>query len=112
MVYGDYRTGAPLSPIMQAVADGKVDVAIVWGPTAGYFASREGRPLTVTPVLFDPSMLAQPMTFDIAVGVRKDDAALAREIDRALAKRRDDVDRILADYGVPRTDQPTRMGMR
>jgi quinoprotein dehydrogenase-associated probable ABC transporter substrate-binding protein len=112
MVYGDYRSGAPLSPIMKAVADGDIDVAIVWGPTAGYFASRESVPLTVTPVLFDPTTLSQPMTFDIAVGVRKDDEALAHEIDVALAKRRKDVDRILDAYGVPRTDQATRMGMR
>ena len=112
MVYGDYRSGAPLSPIMTAVADGDVDVAIVWGPTAGYFASRENAPLTVTPVLFDPSTLSQPMTFDIAVGVRKDDDVLAHEIDVALSKHRKDIDRILADYGVPRTDRPTKMGMR
>ncbi len=112
MVYGDYRSGAPLSPIMTAVADGDVDVAIVWGPTAGYFASRERKPLSVTPVLFDPSMLSQPMTFDIAMGVRKDDAALAREINGAISKRRGDIDRILADYGVPRVDRPNKMGMR
>ena len=87
-------------------------VAIVWGPTAGYFASRERPPLSVTPVLFDPSMLSQPMTFDIAIGVRKDDAALAQEINVAIAKRRDDIDRILADYGVPRVDRPNKMGMR
>jgi mxaJ protein len=110
MVYGDHRMGAPLSPIMRAVADGEVDVAIVWGPTAGYFASREGAPLTLTPVLFDPSMLTQPMTFEIAVGVRKGEIALANEIDRALEKRRGEIDAILADYGVPRTDTATRIG--
>lgn len=106
MVYGDYRTSAPLSPIMAAVANGDVDVAIVWGPTAGYFASREKLPLTVTPVRFDPTMLAQPLTFDIAVGVRKTEPALAGEIDAAMHKRRTEIDRILAQYGVPRLDAP------
>jgi quinoprotein dehydrogenase-associated probable ABC transporter substrate-binding protein len=112
MVYGDYRTSAPLSPIMTAVAKGDVDVAIVWGPTAGYFASRADVPLTLTPVLFDPEMLAQPMTFDIAVGVRKNDTELAGAIDAAIRRRRRDIDHILQAYGVPRTDQPTAVGMR
>jgi len=103
-VYGDYRTPAPLSPIMKAVAEGTIDTAIVWGPTAGYFATRESAPLVLTPILLDSALLSQPMTFDIAAGVRKDDEALAHELDQALAKRRPEIDAVLASYGVPRTD--------
>jgi quinoprotein dehydrogenase-associated probable ABC transporter substrate-binding protein len=109
-VYGDYRTSAPLSPIMKAVADGDVDVAVVWGPTAGYFASREGVPLALSPVLLDPKLLTQPMTFDIAVGVRKSDAALATAINVAISKRHEDIARILRDYGVLLTGQQTSSG--
>lgn len=105
MVYGDYRTDTPLSPIMSAVASGDIDVAIVWGPTAGYFAAREDTPLQLTPVVLDPTMLAQQLTYDIAIGVRKTDGALADEIDRAIRKRQSEIDRILADYGVPRIDR-------
>lgn len=105
-VYGDYRKDAPLAPIMDAVGNGTLDTAIVWGPTAGYFATRERVPLTLTPILFDSAMLAQPMTFDIAIGVRKGELALSDEIDRALRKRRADVDAVLKSYGVPRTDTP------
>lgn len=105
-VYGDYRTDAPLAPIVDAVGNGTIDVAIVWGPTAGYFARREKTPLKLTPILFDSTLLSQPMTFDIAVGVRKDEIALSDEIDRALRNRRNDVDAVLQSYGVPRTDTP------
>jgi mxaJ protein len=106
-VYGDYRTSAPLSPIMTAVANGDVDVAIVWGPTAGYFALRERTPLTLSPVLLDSKLLTQPMTFDIAVGVRKSDVALATAINAALSKRHADISSILRHYGVPLTGQQT-----
>lgn len=105
-VYGDYRNDAPLAPIMDAVGNGTLDTAIVWGPTAGYFATREKVPLTLTPILFDSSMLAQPMTFDISIGVRKGELALSDEIDRALRNRRSDIDAVLKTYGVPRTDPP------
>lgn len=110
MVYGDYRSNAPLSPIIEAVANGDVGVAVVWGPTAGYFAAQSETPLSLTPVLFDPTILTQPMTYDIAVGVRKTDTELADEIDHALRKRRDEIDAILADFHVPRTDQATQLG--
>ena len=106
-VYGDYRTDAPLAPIMDAVGNGAIDVAVVWGPTAGYFAGREKLPLKLTPILFDSTLLSQPMTFDIAVGVRKNEIALSDEIDRALRNRRKDIDAVLQSYGVPRTDTPS-----
>jgi mxaJ protein len=109
-VYGDYSSRTPLAPIMTAVADGTIDVALVWGPTAGYFA-RKGPALTLTPILFDRVLLSQPMTFDIAIGVRRDAFALANELDVALRERRRDVDDILKDYGVPRTDGATQASM-
>ena len=49
-VLGDYREPNPPSRIVRAVADGQVDVAIVWGPLAGYFAKRSSVPLRVEPV--------------------------------------------------------------
>ena len=105
LVHGDYGTPAPLAPIMTAVANGEVDVAVVWGPTAGYFAKHMSIPLQLTPVIVDPTMLAQQLTFDIAIGVRKDEAAFADEIDAAVRKRRGEIDQILEDYGVPRLDR-------
>jgi mxaJ protein len=110
MVYGDYGSDAPLSPIVDAVARGEVDMAVVWGPTAGYFAKHTNAALELTPVLFDPTILTQPMTFDIAVGVRRSEKSFADEIDRALRSRRDEIDGILETYGVPRTDKATKFG--
>jgi mxaJ protein len=110
MVYGDYAKPAPISPIVAAVASGEVDVAIVWGPIAGYFAPRQPVPLTLTPILFDPSHLTLAMTYDIAMGVAKENVALASQINDALARRRAEIDLILMSYGVPRTDASSRLG--
>jgi mxaJ protein len=105
MVYGDYELLDPVSPIVQAVANGDVDVAIVWGPQAGYFAAKQKAKLAIDPV--PPSGLEgdPPMRFDIAMGVRKGDKDLAEEINRAIAARRADINAILAAYHVPRFDQ-------
>jgi mxaJ protein len=106
MVYGDYDSPDPVSPIVEAVANGAVDVAIVWGPPAGYFAARQKVNLAIDPVPPNGLEGDPPMRFDIAMGVRKGDKDLADEIDRALHARRADIDAILAAYHVPRFDEP------
>jgi mxaJ protein len=108
MITGDYGEPNPPARILDALARGEIDVAVVWGPLGGYFAPRSGVPLKVTPVrpAFDGPQL--PMVFDISMAVRKGDEALRHEIDAALDRRRADVDRILAEYGVPRVDRTPR----
>lgn len=101
MVWGQSPSGGkPLETIMRAVADGNVDVAVVWGPQAGYFATREKTPLAVVPVP-GGEHTELPMTFSIAMGVRKRDEALASELDAALDRLRPQVRALLASYGVP-----------
>lgn len=105
-VYGDYAQANPPARIVDAVAKGDIDVGIVWGPLAGYFAQREGVPLDVVPVtpVFDPPAL--PLAFDIAMGVRKGDKALRDEIEGVLRRKHGEVERILDAYGVPRVEAP------
>lgn len=106
MLYGDYREPAPQAHILQAVANGELDVAIVWGPLAGYFATRQSAPLALAPVSPWMDTPLWPMVFDVSMGVRKDDMALRREVEAALARRRPEIDAILAEYGVPRVAAP------
>jgi mxaJ protein len=84
--------------IVDAVAKGDVDVAIVWGPQAGYYA----KGLEVTPVSpqIDPPFL--PFVFDISMGVRRGDTRLRERLDAEIERRRPEIDRILDAYGVPR----------
>jgi len=107
-LYGDYRQPNPPSLIVKAVADGSIDVAIAWGPLAGYFATREPVPLKVAPVkpLFDGPQL--PMVWDISMAVRKEDDALRYEIEGALTRLKPRIDAILEEYGVPRLDSPVK----
>ncbi len=106
MVYGDYSRPHPTSGIVEAVAAGEIDVAIVWGPLAAYHAQLSAVPLKLTPVRPEVDGPLSPMVFDISMGVRWADSALRDEINAALVDRREDIDRILADYGVPRLDLP------
>jgi mxaJ protein len=111
-IYGDYAEPNPPARIIDAVAAGTVDIAIAWGPLAGYFAKRSGVQLEIVPVspAIDPPGLR--FTFDISLGVRPGDRALAGELQSILDHRRPGVDSILAEYGVPRVDSSSALPRR
>ncbi|HYG79108.1 MAG TPA: substrate-binding domain-containing protein [Pyrinomonadaceae bacterium] len=101
-VYGDYSEANPPARIVEAVARGEIDVGVVWGPLAGYFARRQRVPLEVVAVApeIDPPYL--PFVFDISMGVRRGDDALREQLEQILARRRAEIESILDEYGVPR----------
>jgi quinoprotein dehydrogenase-associated probable ABC transporter substrate-binding protein len=98
-----YSAKNPPSAIIDAVANGKVDTAIVWGPAAGYFAARERVPLEVVPIPSGKTDL--PFAFDISLGVRKGDDALKAQLEQVLDKKQMEIQKILKDFGVPLVDR-------
>ena len=100
MLYGDYNRPNPPAEIVEAVEKGDIDIGLVWGPLAAYFAHRSKvslRLVPVTPWLDDDQW---PMAYDISVGVRKNDAALSKRVDRTLRQNRAGIARLLAEYGL------------
>ena len=107
-VYGDYATVSPPARIIDAVARGEIDVAIAWGPMAGYWARRSAVALDVTPVQPQSDGPSLPFAFNIALGLRRTDTALRARLDTILVRRRSEIGRLLDDYGVPRVDDAGR----
>lgn len=103
-VYGDYAVASPPARIVEAVAAGEVDVAVVWGPRAGYFARLQPVTLRLQPVTPHVDLPMLPMVYEISMGVRRGNDALRTELDAALTKDRVAIDAILAEYGVPVVD--------
>jgi mxaJ protein len=106
MLYGDYAKPDPPAEIVRAVERGDIDVALAWGPLAGYFAARSPVPLRLEPVTPWLADTQWPMQFDISVGVQKDDQALLKQVDQVLAKRSADIRTLLARYHVPVVEGP------
>ena len=86
-IVGFDTTGDGADSIVRAVADQKVDIAIVWGPLAGYFAKKLGHNLRVTPVEPEVDPPGLPFTFAISMGVRKGNVALRDELEKVLTDR-------------------------
>jgi mxaJ protein len=106
MLYGDYRDPHPPSAIVDAVAHGDVDVAVVWGPLAGYFAAGQSIPLTIAPVQPWRDSSGLPMAFDISMGVRRGDYVLLQRLNDSLERNHAAIAAILAAYHVPILPEP------
>jgi quinoprotein dehydrogenase-associated probable ABC transporter substrate-binding protein len=104
-LYGDYSKPNPPAEIVDAVTKGDIDVGIVWGPLAGYFARRSAVPLEVVPVSPQVDQPFLPFVYDISMGVRRGDQRFKDQLERILENRRVDIDRLLESYGVPRSDR-------
>jgi mxaJ protein len=87
--------------IIEALADDKIDVAIVWGPIAGYFAKQSPVPLSLSPLPDVDESTRTPYAYEVVVGVRKSEKDLRARIDESLERKKADIDRILAEFNVP-----------
>jgi mxaJ protein len=85
------------------LASGKVDVAFIWGPIAGYFAKHSRHaPIIAVPLKSRPGM---KLDFEIAMAVRFGDKELKQRIDQLIEANRPQITAILEQYGVPLLDQ-------
>ena len=94
-----YSKNNPPSAIIDAVASGKIDVAIVWGPSAGYFVAHQKVPMEMVPVPSGKGDL--PFVFAISMGIRPTDDALRARVQKALDAKQAEIRNILKEYGVP-----------
>ena len=104
-VYGEYTQPNPPARIIDAVVNKDVDVAVVWGPLAGYFASKQAVPLNVTPVDAD-SKGRLPFVFGISMAVRYGENEFKQKLDQLLADNHGEIQKIMDDYHIVRVPEP------
>jgi quinoprotein dehydrogenase-associated probable ABC transporter substrate-binding protein len=99
----DTRFDHPARDMVQDIAEGKIDVGILWGPIAGYYAKQQTTPLVVVPLRSEGS----PMRLDyrITMGVRPNEPEWKRQVNNLIRKKQPEITRILLDYGVPLIDE-------
>lgn len=101
----DFATGndRPFENVIAALVDGTIDVAVVWGPSGGYYAAQAPVEMTVTPVPpFEPPLI--PMYLNMVMGVRHGDEFLRDMLDVAIVQRWDDIQAVLDELEIPRMD--------
>lgn len=87
--------------IINAVAKKDVDLAIAWGPLAGYYAKQTTVPLVLTALPAQDSLSEFPFQYNIGIAVRRKDKEFRDSLEAVLARRQPDVQAILKEYAVP-----------
>ena len=99
----DTRVDAPTSTMMGDLEGDRIDIAILWGPIAGYLAKNAKIPVKVTPLVKETS--GQRMIYRIGMGVRHSDQEWKRLLNKLIAENQAEITHILTTYGVPLLDE-------
>jgi quinoprotein dehydrogenase-associated probable ABC transporter substrate-binding protein len=103
----DTRVEAPAVQMLRDVAAGELDVALIWGPFAGYQIHVQHLPLTMRALPSAPG--AARMDYHITMGVRANEPQWRRRINAAIRDRQDEITAVLQDFGVPLLDASGRI---
>lgn len=98
----DTRVESSSAAMIHDLEKGDIDVALLWGPIAGYYAKHSSEKLNVALL---PETPGARMAFRIGFGVRHSDQNWKRELNTLIAQNKTELDRILLDYGVPLLDE-------
>lgn len=91
--------------IVKAVADKSIDLAMVWGPIAGYYAKRLGLDLSFTPIE-DDTLTRMPFAYSMGMATRRADRVFRDSVQAFIDAHRPELQRILDDYGIPTVPIP------
>lgn len=81
---------------------GDIDVAILWGPIGGYYAKQAKIPLEVKLIPeYEKTNAKGKEYWNISMAVRHPDKARAAELNAAIDRNQDKINKILDDYGIP-----------
>jgi quinoprotein dehydrogenase-associated probable ABC transporter substrate-binding protein len=99
----DTRVDSSAQAMIDDIASGDIDCGILWGPMAGYFASRSNPTLIVAPLLKET--LGPPLIYRIGMAVRPSDQEFKRTLNKLIAENQMEINKLLLSYNVPLLDE-------
>jgi quinoprotein dehydrogenase-associated probable ABC transporter substrate-binding protein len=99
----DTRFDSPTHEMMDDLERGEIDVALLWGPIAGYYATKAKTPTSVVPLVKD--QVGTRMVYRIVMGVRHSDQNWKRDLNKLISENQSEIQAILRSYGVPLLDE-------
>jgi quinoprotein dehydrogenase-associated probable ABC transporter substrate-binding protein len=99
----DTRVDSSAQAMMDDLARGDIDCGILWGPMAGYYASKANTPMIVVPLVKET--MGPQMAYRIGMAVRPSDQEWKRTLNRLIADNQAEINKLLISYGVPLLDE-------
>jgi quinoprotein dehydrogenase-associated probable ABC transporter substrate-binding protein len=99
----DTRADSSAQAMIDDLKKGDIDLGILWGPMAGYYAKQSDPPLTVVPLLKET--VGTPLMFRIGMAVRPSDQEWKRTLNRLIMENQDEINKLLISYNIPILDE-------
>lgn len=103
---GDVRYH-PGELMMEDIANGTIDAAVIWGPTAGYYAKKlnDKAEFVLLPLKNTSKNAEMRFTYNMSMAVRYGEKEWRNKVNELLQENKDEIRNILVDYGVPLVDE-------
>jgi quinoprotein dehydrogenase-associated probable ABC transporter substrate-binding protein len=88
------------SKIIEAVRDKEVDIAIVWGPIAGFYNVQLKADLALTAIEND-TVSRIPFAYSMAMGTRRGEPQFRDSLQKFLDTKGPEIQALLEEFGVP-----------
>jgi quinoprotein dehydrogenase-associated probable ABC transporter substrate-binding protein len=102
-LFVDTRADSSAQAMIDDLARGEIDCGILWGPMAGYYASKADPPLVVVPLTRETA--GPPMSFRIGMAVRPADQEWKRTLNKLIMENQAEINKLLISYNIPILDE-------
>lgn len=104
----DRRHEAPAETMVKDLAEGDIDIALVWGPIGGFFSKKHGDgKLAVIPMVNETK--GPRMAYRITFGLRRGEPDWKHRLNEFITYQQLEINKILLSFGVPVIDEQNRM---
>ncbi len=103
----DRRFESPAEEMLADLNKGEIDAAVLWGPMGGFYAKQSEKPLEMIPLLNEKA--GPRLTYRITMGVRTNETDWKHKLNDLIAKKQNEINAILLEYGVPILDEQNNL---
>jgi quinoprotein dehydrogenase-associated probable ABC transporter substrate-binding protein len=99
----DTRYDSSAQAMVNDINSGEIDVGVLWGPLAGYYASHAASPMKATLLLKEKG--GPHLDYRIVMGVRPSDQNWKRQLNQLIGENQPAINKLLLDFGIPIVDE-------
>ena len=100
----DPRKQKPWTDITNDLVNGELDIAILWGPYAGYEAKLAKKKIKLVPLTKEEKVSRGTMVYRFTMGIRRNEPEWGKTINDLIKDNQEEINEILREYNIPLLD--------
>ena len=100
----DPRKQKPWKDVTNDLVEGKIDIAILWGPYAGYETKLAKKKIKLVPLTKEEKVGRGTMVYRFTMGIRRNEPEWGKTINDLIKDNQEEINEILREYNIPLLD--------